>query len=211
MLARASRRQLGSGGRPIEAINTAEALENLYGATVPGAIKKVSTRITSLYQQWIEASRFLILATIGPEGTDASPRRDDSAVVKVINEHTIWLPDWRTNKRLDSPRNVVSDQRTSLMFMVPGGRNVGRVNGTAILRSDDQTTSQFQKNGSRPNTVIVLRLVKVYYPCAKALIRSGLWATDDESGQVPRTGQFNKNFIADPDVNGYDQYAKERL
>jgi uncharacterized protein len=216
MLGLANRRQLGSGGRPIEAINTVEQLESLYGATVPGAITKVSTRITPLYQQWIEASRFLILATIGPDGTDASPRGDDSVVVKVINEHTIWLPDWRGNNRLDSLRNIVSDPRTSLMFMVPGCRNVVRVNGTAILTADDQATRQFQKkNGNHPRTVIVLSLGEVYYQCAKALMRSGLWTADDESDRVPTAGQFNKNFIADLDVNaydtGYDEYAKERL
>ncbi|NKB99500.1 MAG: pyridoxamine 5'-phosphate oxidase family protein [Pseudomonadales bacterium] len=199
----------------MDAVKTLEELESIYDATVPGAITKVSTRITPLYQQWIDASRFLILSTIGPEGTDASPRGDDGPVVQVVDDKTIWLPDWRGNNRLDSLRNIVRDSRVSFMFMVPGCRNVVRANGSAILTADVNATSQFMRNGKRPRTVIVFSVGEVYYQCAKALMRSGLWIADDESDRVPTAGQFNKEFISDLDVTaydeGYDEYAKERM
>ena len=115
-------------------------LEALYDDVVPGALTKVKTQITPKYRQWIEASRFLILSTVGTQGTDASPRGDAGPVVKVQDPQTLLLPDWRGNNRLDSLRNIVEDGRVSLMFMVPGSNNVVRVNGTAILTTDGHRT-----------------------------------------------------------------------
>ena len=74
-----------------------------------------------------------MLSTVGPGGTDASPRGDASPVVRIADDRTILMPDWRGNNRLDSLRNIVLDGRTSLMFMVPGCDNVVRVNGAAIV------------------------------------------------------------------------------
>jgi predicted pyridoxine 5'-phosphate oxidase superfamily flavin-nucleotide-binding protein len=75
--------------------------------------------ITPAYRRWIEASRFCILSTVGPDGTDATPRGDDGPVVRIVDDRTLWLPDWRGNNRLDALRNIVADGRVSLMFMIP--------------------------------------------------------------------------------------------
>ena len=57
----------------METIDTIDDLEALYEAAVPGSLTKVTPTMTPLYRQWIEASRFVVLTTVGPEGTDASP------------------------------------------------------------------------------------------------------------------------------------------
>jgi uncharacterized protein len=59
--------------RILESIATLEALHD---APVPAALTKVRDRLTPLYRRWIETARFCILSTIGPDGTDASPRGD---------------------------------------------------------------------------------------------------------------------------------------
>jgi len=100
-------------------IEDIEALEALYDAAVPTSLSKVAPALTPLYRHWIGASRFCVLATVGPDGTDASPRGDDGPVVRIADDRTLWLPDWRGNSRLDGLRNIVSDGRVSLMFMVP--------------------------------------------------------------------------------------------
>ena len=129
------------------AIKSIEELEALYGKPSAGALAKVKTELTPLYRKWVEASRFLILTTVGPEGTDASPRGDLDPVVRAIDASTLWLPDWRGNNRADSLRNIVRDGRVSLMFMVPGSNTVVRINGTAMLTADDSVTSTFEQNG----------------------------------------------------------------
>ncbi|WP_455873269.1 pyridoxamine 5'-phosphate oxidase family protein [Rhizobium yanglingense] len=62
----------------------------------------------------------MALATVGPEGLDCSPRGDIGGVVRVIDEKTLHLPDWRGNNRVDSLSNIVRDPRLALMFPSAG-------------------------------------------------------------------------------------------
>ena len=190
-------------------------LESLYGEVSPAAINKVMTKITPKYREWISASRFLILSTVGEQGTDASPRGDVEAVVKIGDEKTLLLPDWRGNNRMDSLRNIVADGRVSLMFLVPGSNNVVRVNGRGAVTIDESITSQFEQKGKHPRSVVVVTVEELYFQCAKALMRSRLWQADDESGRVPSTGQlfteFEENFDADAYDQGYEAYAEEKM
>ncbi len=199
----------------MKTIQTLEALDALYEAAVPRALQKVVDHLTPLYRQWISASRFLILSTVGPEGTDASPRGDIGAVVRVSDDKTLLLPDWRGNNRLDSLRNIVEDGRISLMFMVPGCNNVVRVNGHAILTADPDLTQSFETAGKHPKTVIIITVHEIYFQCAKALMRSNLWTSQDESDRVPTAGEFvrerDKEFDAEAYDSGYADYAKPRL
>ena len=48
-------------------IESIAELEALYGVTAQGAIDKVCDHITPLYRRWIDASRFVVLSTVGPE------------------------------------------------------------------------------------------------------------------------------------------------
>ncbi len=200
----------------MSAIASIEELEEIYGPEIPAAKIKVQPLITPLYQQWIDASRFLILSTVGPEGTDASPRGDDGPVVKIVDSHTIHLPDWKGNNRVDSLRNIVRDGRVSLMFMVPGNNNVVRVNGTGIVSRDAHLIQQFEKQGKQPRTVIVITIEEVYYQCAKALMRSRLWSQPpEECSEIPTAGQFRaeveEGFDAAAYDKGYAEYAKPRF
>ena len=191
-------------------ITTIEALEALYDAAVPASIRKVSPKITPLYRQWIEASRFTVIATVGPEGTDASPRGDDGPVVRIFDDETLHLADWLGNNRLDSMRNIVRDGRVSLMFMVPGCNNVVRVNGMAILSTAPEVINPFSKNGKLPRVVIVVTIQELYFQCAKAIIRSAIWNGVNESGTVPTAGDFNKEMKSDFDGKAYDDgYAED--
>ena len=195
-------------------ITSVEDLAALYGAPVETSLTKVTPRLTPLYRKWIDAARFVILSTVGPEGTDASPRGDDGPVVRMVDERTLWLPDWRGNNRIDNLRNIVRDPRVSLMFMVPGCNNVVRVNGTAFLTDDRQATEAFVQRGKHPKTVIVVKTEEVYFQCAKALMRSGLWSRNDADG-LPTPGDFVKAVHADFDAEaydtGYEDYAKGRM
>lgn len=134
----------------MQIIESTEALEALYDAPVPAALTKVVHRMTPLYRQWIAASRFVVLSTVGPDGTDATPRGDDGPVVRVVDARTLWLPDWRGNNRLDSLRNILRDGRVSLMFMVPGSQNVVRVNGRAVVTADPDITGTFEQRSKHP-------------------------------------------------------------
>ncbi|WP_120503553.1 pyridoxamine 5'-phosphate oxidase family protein [Sulfitobacter mediterraneus] len=166
------------------------ALEALYGQAGAPSLRKVADRLTPLYRKWIMASKLCVLSTAGAEGTDASPRGDDGPVVTELDEFTLAMPDWRGNNRLDSLRNIVTDGRVSLMFVVPGSNNVVRINGTAFLTDDADLRARFEKKGRQPATVIVIRIAEVYTQCARALMRAGTWAGVDESTGLPTVGEI---------------------
>lgn len=196
-------------------ISSISELTELYEVVVQGALDKVQFQLTPRYREWLEASRFVVLSTVGPQGTDASPRGDIGPVVQIQDDHTLLLPDWRGNNRLDSLRNIVEDGRVSLMFMVPGSNNVVRVNGTAQLTADEDYIARFVDRDKQPRSVIVIRIGEIYFQCAKAIMRSQLWEGNDVGASLPTAGDFIKEYNADFDAEGYDKgyeaYAKERM
>jgi hypothetical protein len=173
----------------MEFIESVESLEALYGTPGAPALRKVADHLTPLYAKWIAASRFCVLTTVGPAGTDGSPRGDDGPVVTLLDDKTLAMPDWRGNNRLDSLRNIVADGRVSLMFMVPGSSTVVRVNGQARLTADEDLRKAFERAGRLPATVIVIGISEVYTQCARAVIRAELWARDDSAG-LPTAGEI---------------------
>jgi PPOX class probable FMN-dependent enzyme len=144
------------------------------------ATAKVADHITPHYQRFIETAPFLALATSGPEGLDCSPRGDLPGLVRVADPRTLLLPDRRGNNRIDSLRNVIRDPRVGLMFLIPGIGNAMRVNGRAVIESDPVLLASFAVDGKSPRTVMVVTVQEVYFQCARALIRSGLWSQDSQ-------------------------------
>jgi PPOX class probable FMN-dependent enzyme len=171
-------------------IATLDDLHRQYGTPGRAALDKVASRLTPGYRAWIARSRFCILTTVGPEGTDASPRGDDGPVVTELNPGTLAMPDWKGNERIDSLRNIVRDGRASLMFFVPGSHNVIRVNGRAHVTADADLRQRFARGETLPRSVIVLEIAEIYSQCARALMRAGLWSSGDESAGLPTVGDL---------------------
>ena len=179
-------------------------LEALYGAPARMTLAKVTDHLTPAYHAWISRSRFCVLTTVGPDGTDGSPRGDDGAVVQILDNRTLLMPDWRGNNRMDSLRNIVVDPRVSLMFMIPGSNNVMRVNGTAVLTVAHEMIARFSDGARAPRSVIVISVKEVYSQCARALIRSRMWTAGDESAGLPTVGQMLAEIEAGFDGDRYD-------
>lgn len=186
-------------------ITDLEALHAHYGTPGQPALRKVTSGLTPAYRAFIDRSRFCILSTVGPEGTDGSPRGDAGPVVTVEDAETLLLPDWKGNERIDSLRNILRDGRVSLAFLVPGSNSVMRVNGTARLSVDPALCARFEQGGKPPRLVIVIALAEVYVQCARALLRSGLWGRDDSAG-LPSVGDMITE-ITDGGIDGaaYDR------
>ena len=165
-------------------ITTTEALESLYSDAPYGpALIKEADHVTAEYRKLIEAAPFVVLATSGPDGLDCSPRGDPPGFVRVVDKHTLLIPDRRGNNRIDSLRNLVRDPRIALLFLIPGVGETMRIIGRANLSIDPKLTETFAINGKVPKCVLVVTVEKAYYQCTKAIVRSKLW---DEASKVDR-------------------------
>src|SRR3954449_2156208 len=155
-------------------ITSIEQLEALYGLPAGAAVWKEIDHISAEYRAFIEAAPFFVLASVGPEGVDCTPRGDEPGFVRVADEKTLLIPDRRGNNRIDSLRNIVRDPRVSLLFLVPGVQETFRIIGRAKILTDPALTESFVFAGKTPRAVIVVTAERVYFQCSKAIIRSKL-------------------------------------
>ncbi|HUZ34629.1 MAG TPA: pyridoxamine 5'-phosphate oxidase family protein [Xanthobacteraceae bacterium] len=196
-------------------ITTTAQLENLYSdAPYGAAVFKETDRITTQYRRLIEAAPFCVLATNGPEGLDCSPRGDPPGFVRVVDAHTLLIPDRRGNNRIDSLRNLVRDPRISLLFLIPGVGETMRVNGRAKISTEPQLTESFTIDGKTPKCVLVVTVERAYFQCTKAIIRAKLWeeASKVDRKTLPTPGAILTE-LTDGKMGGpeHDRLAPERL
>ena len=66
--------------------------------------------------------------------------------------------------------------------------------------------ARFEKHSKQPRTVIVIKISEVYFQCARAVMRAGLWRDGDLSEGLPTVGQMLKE-LTDGRFDGesYDQ------
>ncbi|MCH2396207.1 pyridoxamine 5'-phosphate oxidase family protein [Oceanibaculum sp.] len=190
-------------------IATVEELNALYGEASEASLVKEVDRITPDYRRFIEASPFVALATSGPEGLDCSPRGDKAGFVRIADEKTLLMPDRRGNNRVDSLANIVRDPRVALLFLIPGSGTTLRVNGTAQLSTDPELLESFAVEEKAPRSVIVMTVERVYFQCARAIVRSELWNPERhvDPKSLPTPGRILAN-LSDETVGG-DTYDRE--
>ncbi len=188
-------------------------LDALYGAAMPRSISKEISHLNAEYQAFIEAAPFMAVATVGFDGLDCSPRGENGNVVRVIDENTIQFADRRGNNRLDTLRNILSDNRIALLFLVPGIGETMRINGRASISASPDLLETFTIDGKSPKTVVEVKVDRAYFQCSKALVRSGLWDVDNHMspGDVPSAGQMlEATAIDDFDALEYDRTSEQR-
>ena len=196
-------------------ITTTEALERVYTDAPygPSIVKEVD-HVTPEYRKLIEAAPFVVLATSGPGGLDCSPRGDPPGFVRVVDEHTLLMPDRPGNNRIDSLRNLVRDPRVALLFLIPGVGETMRIVGRAKISTDPKLTETFIINGKVPRSVLVVTVEKAYFQCTKAIVRSKLWepASKVDRKTLPTPGSIIAE-LTDGKMGGpeHDRLAPERV
>jgi len=191
-----------------------DALDAIYGEPSGPAVVKEIDHVNADYRAFIEAAPFCVMATSGPGGLDCTPRGDPPGFVRVQDEKTLLIPDRRGNNRIDSLRNLIADPRISLLFLIPGCGETIRVNGRAAISVEPALCESFIFAGKVPRSVIVVTAERVYFQCAKAIVRSGLWdpATRIDRKKLPTSGTIlagiSRGAIGGPE---HDRTAPERM
>lgn len=166
-------------------IDDLQALRALYPEPTARALNKQLGALDVHCTSFIALSPFVVLATANRAGQlDASPRGGAPGFVKLLDAHTLLIPDAPGNNRLDSLRNIIDTGHIGLLFMVPGVDETLRINGTARLSQDAPHLQPFAGDKRVPRLVIEVRVQEAYLHCAKAFMRSGLW---DASARVQRS------------------------
>ena len=195
-------------------IRSLEELEALYEQPSQRALAKELRELSSHYRAFVEKAPFVVVATAGPGGLDCSPRGDAPGFVRVVDSRTLQLPDRRGNNRLDTLRNLLEDDRISLLFLVPGVGETLRVNGRAVIDADPGLCASFAVQGKPPRSVVTITIERVYFQCQKALVRGRLWDGDAQISrkELPTAGQMLEQ-VTGGELDGahYDREYPEHM
>ena len=182
-------------------ITTPDELVELLGEPTQRARDKERTALLPVDRDWLAASPFCVLATADADGRcDASPKGDPAgSLVHVIDDRTIAIAERPGNRRADGYRNVLANPYVGLNFLIPGRGDTLRINGRARLVSDAPFFDLMVVKGHRPVLAVVVEIEQIFFHCAKAFLRSGLWdpETWDPEGRVPKRAVIAKTVEPD--------------
>jgi PPOX class probable FMN-dependent enzyme len=183
-----------------------------YGKVNELAAKKQLAALDGHARRFIALSPFVVVASSDALGrADATPRGDAPGFVRVLDTHTLLLPDRRGNNRVDTFLNVAENPHVGLLFMVPGIRETLRVNGTARITTEPALLEPLAVNGKTPAAGLLVEAEEVYFHCGKALIRSDLWNPEKQVARdaFPSLGKVIADQIAGVDAEKADATIAE--
>ncbi|PWK76156.1 pyridoxamine 5'-phosphate oxidase family protein [Aminobacter sp. AP02] len=183
----------------MEFITDRETLRQHYRAPGDGAVKKELHCLDHHARSFLARSPFVLVGSSDGKGNaDVTPKGDKPGFVAVLDDVTIAIPDRPGNNRLDTLENVVVNPAVGLLFLIPGMNETLRINGEARLTADPGLREQLAAEGKPPVTVMVVAIKAVYMHCAKAFMRSELWApaTWPDRASLPTLGQILRDQLA---------------
>ena len=111
-----------------------QSLRSLFREQTPLAALKCQSSLDTHAQAFIRRSPFICIGTQNGDGrADVSPRGDPRGFVKILDRHTLAIPDRPGNNRLDSLVNILANPSVGILFIIPGFDDTLRVNGQATL------------------------------------------------------------------------------
>ncbi|MCA1219722.1 pyridoxamine 5'-phosphate oxidase family protein [Streptomyces sp. 8L] len=153
-----------------------ELTELLGGAPHPIVIEKVRPDLTDGDVELLGRSPFCVVATSDDEGNcDTSPRGGDPGFVHVLDRGTVVLPDRPGNRRGDTFRNVLRNPHVGLLHLVPGDKEILRINGRARILTDAPFFDLMSVRGQRPSLALLVEIDESFRHCPQSLRRSGIW------------------------------------
>ncbi len=171
-------------------ITSVDELVELLGEPAARARTKSRPTLSDVDRDWLAAAPFCVLATASAAGDcDASPKGDPPGrLVHVIDEQTIAIAERPGNRRADGYRNILENPHVGLTFLIPGRGDTLRINGRARLVREAPFFDELQVRGHRPVLALVVDIDDIFFHCAKAFLRSGLWQPEtwDPEARVPR-------------------------
>ena len=191
-------------------VDSVDALVALLGEPTARARDKGRDRLLEVDRDWLAAAPFCVLSTADATGRcDASPKGDPAGMLThVLDDQTIAIAERPGNRRADGYRNILQNPHVGLLFLIPGRGDTLRVNGRARLVTDAPFFDDMAVRGARPVLAVVVEVEEVFFHCAKAFLRSGLWQPEtwEPEAVVPRRAVIASTVEGAGPVEELDRY-----
>jgi PPOX class probable FMN-dependent enzyme len=161
-----------------EVVTSEAQFRAVMGHPAPRTLDKELAYLDDFCRTFISRSPFVVISSCDAEGRmDVSPRGDPAGFVRVLDEHTLAIPDRPGNRRADTFKNILQNEHVGLLFMIPGKHETLRVSGRAIVVRDADLRETMAVGGRLPDFAIVVAVEQAFFQCAKCMIRSNMWNT----------------------------------
>jgi PPOX class probable FMN-dependent enzyme len=172
--------------------NRGPNLDALYDPPAERIQKAVLDHLVGFHIDYLKAATFFCLATGSARGLDASPRGGPPGFVRVLDSRTVVYADWPGNNRIESLRNLESDDRLGMLFVFPGLEIFMRINGRGRISTEPSLLATLKEGERIPKTATVVSIDEVLLHCGKAINRAKLWQDDSRIDRhaLPTVGQM---------------------
>ena len=166
-------------------ITTVEEYRELRGDAHQMNYDKSMDAIDEHIRHFLALSTFLTVASIDAEGRmDVSPKGDPPGFVKVLDDHTIAIPEREGNRRADTFTNILQSPSVGLICFVPGMDETMRISGKASLTTEPELLASMEVKGHVPMLAMLVHVEEAFIHCGKAPKRGRLW---DPEAQIDRS------------------------
>lgn len=190
------------------AISTVEEYRDLRGDGHRYVYDKSMSVIDDHIRNFLALSSFLTIASIDAEGRmDVSPKGDPPGFVKVVDDHTIAIPEREGNRRADTFTNILQNPTVALICFVPGMDETMRINGKASLTTDPDLLATMKVGRHTPKLATLVHVEEAFIHCGKAPKRGRLW---DPEARIDRS-IYPKIGEVMFDHGQYDDISREKI
>lgn len=148
---------------------------------------------------FLAGAPFLALSTWdATRGSDTSPRGDKETVARILDGRTLVIPDRKGNKRTDTLRNLVEDDRLSFAALVPGRTDVLHVRGRATITVDPAVLEPLSLRGTPPHAALLVDVEAAELTESDAAAEARLWTPTAhvDRGEAPDLMALGKAHLA---------------
>lgn len=127
-------------------------------------------------EQFLQATRFIALATIDKDGrVDVSPKGDKAGLLLRAQGKGVTLAERPGNRLAFGYRNIIERPSVTALAIVPGATQVLTLRGEAHVSSDESLRSAFVVDGKMPVLATVIGNIDLMMGKSAALHRASLW------------------------------------
>ena len=162
-----------------DVVTSEEQFRAVMGNPMPPVVKKEISYLDANCRRFIAKCSFVLISSCDGEGRmDISPKGDPAGFVQVLDDSTLAIPDRPGNRRADTFKNILQNDRVGLFFLIPGKQETLRVSGRAIIVRDLSLREQMAISSKIPDFAIVVTVDQAFFHCPKCVIRSHLWSPE---------------------------------
>lgn len=195
-------------------ITTTAGLRAIIGEPRPAVARKFQSGLSDQARAFLAVCPVAFIATVSAEGRPMlSPKGDEPGFIEAQPDGTLLIPERSGNRLVYTLENILASSRIAITAVLPGTGETLRIEGDAELDDDPALCAHFAARGRPALLVMRVSPVRVYFHCAKSLLRGAIW--DPASWPVPMNISFGREIAANngldvSEVASFDAGVRER-